>query len=76
MFVTGLVDWLVVFYVPSTARSFRDGTPIYCPYEGREARFLHRSHRESNYGPLHGATGGEEGEIHIFKKCIGTNIMK
>ena len=22
--------WLVVFYVPSTARSFRDGTPIYC----------------------------------------------
>ena len=23
--------WLVVFYVPSTARSFRDGTPIYCP---------------------------------------------
>ena len=26
-----LVDWLVVFNVPSTARSFRDGTPIYCP---------------------------------------------
>ena len=26
-----LVGWLVVFYVPSTARSFRDGTPIYCP---------------------------------------------
>ena len=25
------VDWLVVFYVPSTATSFRDGTPIYCP---------------------------------------------
>ena len=25
------VGWLVVFYVPSTARSFRDGTPIYCP---------------------------------------------
>ena len=22
--------WLVVFYVPSTASSFRDGTPIYC----------------------------------------------
>ena len=22
---------LFVFYVPSTARSFRDGTPIYCP---------------------------------------------
>ena len=26
-----LVGWLVVFNVPSTARSFRDGTPI-CPY--------------------------------------------
>ena len=26
-----LVGWLVVFYVPSTAMSFRDGTPIYCP---------------------------------------------
>ena len=26
-----LVGWLVMFNVPSTARSFRDGTPIYCP---------------------------------------------
>ena len=26
-----LFGWLVVFNVPSTARSFRDGTPIYCP---------------------------------------------
>ena len=26
-----LYGWLVVFQVPSTARSFRDGTPIYCP---------------------------------------------
>ena len=25
------VVWFVVFNVPSTARSFRDGTPIYCP---------------------------------------------
>ena len=25
------VGWLVVFNVPSTARSFRDGTPIYSP---------------------------------------------
>ena len=25
------VYWLVVFNVPSTAWSFRDGTPIYCP---------------------------------------------
>ena len=29
-----LVGWLVVFYVPSTARSFRDCTPIYCPLQG------------------------------------------
>ena len=26
-----LVGWLVVFYVPSTVRWFRDGTSIYCP---------------------------------------------
>ena len=26
-----IVGWLVVLYVSSTARSFRDGTPIYCP---------------------------------------------
>ena len=26
-----LVGWLVVFNVPSTARSLRNGTPIYCP---------------------------------------------
>ena len=25
--------WLVVFNVPSTARSFRDSTPIYCPLQ-------------------------------------------
>ena len=25
------VGWLVVFNVPSTARSLRDGSPIYCP---------------------------------------------
>ena len=30
-FLSWLVGWLVVFNVPSTARSFRDGTPIYCP---------------------------------------------
>ena len=28
---TLLVGWLVVFYVPSTAKSFRDDTPFYCP---------------------------------------------
>ena len=28
-----ILPWLVVFYVPSTARSFRDGTPIYCPLQ-------------------------------------------
>ena len=29
--IMNLVGWLVVLYVPSTARLFRDGTPIYCP---------------------------------------------
>ena len=38
-----LIGWLVVFYVPSTAMSFRDGTPFTVPWEGREARFLHHS---------------------------------
>ena len=33
-----LVGGLVVFSVPSTARSFRDGTPFTVPCEGREAR--------------------------------------
>ena len=28
---THTFGWLVVFYVPSTAMLFRDGTPIYCP---------------------------------------------
>ena len=26
-----MVGWLAVFNVPSTAGSFRDGAPIYCP---------------------------------------------
>ena len=42
---------MVVFYIPLTARSFRDGTPFTVPCEGREPRFLHRSRRESNPGP-------------------------
>ena len=50
-----LVSWLVVFYVPSRARSFMDGTPFTVPCEGREAGFLHRSHRESNPGPSRGS---------------------
>ena len=51
-----MVGWLGVFNVPPTARSFRDGIPIYCPHcEGREARFLHRSHRESNPCPSRGS---------------------
>ena len=29
--IINLVAWLFVLYVPSRARSFRDGTPIYCP---------------------------------------------
>ena len=30
-------------------------TPFTVPCEGREARFLHRSHRESNPGPSRGS---------------------
>ena len=30
---------LFVFYVPSTARSFRDGTPFTVPWKGREPRY-------------------------------------
>ena len=48
--------WLVVFYVPSTTRSFRDDSPINTvPCEGLEARFLHRPHLESNPGSLRGS---------------------
>ena len=47
--------WLVVSYVPSTARSFRDGTPFTVHCKGREARLIHRTHRESNPGPSRGS---------------------
>ena len=38
-----LVGWLVVFNVPSTARSFRDSTQFTVPCEGHEAQFFHIS---------------------------------
>ena len=52
------VGWLVVFYVSSTVRSFRDSTPFIVPCEGCDAPILHCSHREWNPGsslasPLH-----------------------
>ena len=47
--------WLVVFYIPSTARSFREGTPCTVPCEGREARFLHCTPWESNPRPSRGS---------------------
>ena len=50
-----LVGWLDMFHVSSTTRAFRDGTPFTVPCEGREARFLHRSHRESNLGSSRGS---------------------
>ena len=34
-----IYSWLVVFNVPSTARSFRDGTPFTVPSEGCEVQF-------------------------------------
>ena len=45
----GRDGWLVVFYVPSTARSFRDGTPIYCPLR-RTWSSVNTPFRESNPG--------------------------
>ena len=52
------VGWLVVFYVPLTARSFRGGTPFTAPCEERGARVLHRSYRkwQSITLPLHHAS--------------------
>ena len=47
-----MILMLVVFYVPWTARSFRDGTAILTvPCELRKAWFLHRSQPESNPRP-------------------------
>ena len=41
--------------VPWTAGSFKVAPPLTLPCEGREARFLHPIHRESNPGSLHGS---------------------
>ena len=38
------VCWLFVFNVPSTARSFRDSNPIYCPL--RRVRFPAGSYQD------------------------------
>ena len=48
-------DWLVVFNVPSTARSLRDGAPICCPLWRTWSVVLHHPHRESNPGSLGGS---------------------
>ena len=46
-----LVDWLAVFRILSTVRSFRDAPPTFtAPNKGREARFLHRSYWNTNQG--------------------------
>ena len=46
---------LVVFYIPSTERSFRDGIPIYCPLRRTQNSFLHHSHQELNPRPSLGS---------------------
>ena len=47
-----IFGWWVVFYIPSTARTFRGGTPFTrtVPCKGREAWSLHHSHWELNPG--------------------------
>ena len=49
------VAWLVVFYVPSTRGHLETARPFTVPCEGREARFLHCSNRESNPGSSRGS---------------------
>ena len=44
---------MFVFYVPSTARSFRDSTPIYCPlpvykYNHTHTRTHARTHTQTH----------------------------
>ena len=42
---TWYFGWLIVFNVPSTATSFRDDTPIYCPLGRTWSSMKHRSDR-------------------------------
>ena len=58
MLCLGCVGWLVVFNVPSTARSLfllETAPPFTVPCEGLEARQIHRYDRELNPGPSHGS---------------------
>ena len=50
-----LVGWLVVFYVPSTARSFSDGTPTYCPLRRTWSSVFTPFPRRTNPGPSLGS---------------------
>ena len=50
-----LIGWLVVFNVPSTARSFRDGATIYCPLRRTWSLVFTPSHRESKPRLLRGS---------------------
>ena len=58
--------WLVVFYILSTERSFRDSSPFTGPCKGREARFLHCPHRESNPGRVRGS---------LLRNCCATPAL-
>ena len=49
------VDWLVVFNVLSQRDHLETAPPFTVPCEGREAQFLHRTHRELNPGSLRGS---------------------
>ena len=46
--------WLVVFNVPSTARSFRDGAAIYCPIS-KDVKLGFNTVPDGNRTPLRGS---------------------
>ena len=50
----GHVGWLC-FTSRRKRGHLETAPPFTVPYEGREARFLHRLHRQSNPGSLHGS---------------------
>ena len=53
-----MLQWnlVIVFNVPSTAKSFKDGTAIYCPLQRIKGWFLHPPYRELNSGSLRGSS--------------------
>ena len=63
-----LVGWLVVFYVPSTARSFRDGCapPFTVPCEGRGFYTVPTDNRTLNRHVAVHYTTAMQRQLHKF----------